>query len=97
MTGLWALHDAAAKAGPELHPTLVISTADVTRVLEDTKALSGEGDDLAEVTETYARSLSPVRADCNEWVQLTTLAAVLTRLWRFQRRIVRDSPSAERT
>ena len=51
MTGIWALHDAAAQGGPDLHTNLVVSTADGTRVLEDSKALTGEGDDLAEVSD----------------------------------------------
>ena len=51
VTGIWALHDAAAKGGPELHTNLIVSTADGTRVLEDSKALNGEGDDLAEVSD----------------------------------------------
>ena len=50
--GLWAAHDAAAAAGRDLHPYLVISTASTTRVLEDSRALTGDGDDLNEVSDT---------------------------------------------
>lgn len=56
VSGLWALHDSAAVAGPELHSNLVISTADGSRVLEDSKALTGEGDDLSEVSDKCALS-----------------------------------------
>ena len=59
--GLWAAHDAAAAAGRDLHPYLVISTAGTTRVLEDSRALTGDGDDLNEVSDKCA--LSNYRAD----------------------------------
>ena len=39
-------------AGRDLHPYLVISTASTTRVLEDSRALTGDGDDLNEVSDT---------------------------------------------
>ena len=55
--GLWAVHDAAAAAGRDLHPYLVISTAATTRVLEDSRALTGDGDDLNEVSDTCALSI----------------------------------------
>lgn len=48
---MWALYDAASKGSRDLHTNLVVSTADGTRVLEDSKALSGEGEDLAEVSD----------------------------------------------
>ena len=56
--GLWAVHDAAAAAGCDLHPYLVIGTASTTRVLEDSRALTGDGDDLNEVSNACAASFS---------------------------------------
>ena len=74
--GLWAVHDAAAVAGRDLHPYLVISTASTTRVLEDSRALTGDGDDLNEVSDTCVASYMC----CSYAVQTTLVGHAVGRL-----------------
>ena len=72
--GMAELLRLAAVGGAELHTNLLVSTKEVTRVLRDSRALAGAGEDLEEVSDKCAlsrnlllslRSPTPYRMLCH--------------------------------